>query len=115
MFHVIYRRPIASATHQAIVGAAAAAKMPASKTVSTSAAETELGTHVFHVVGYSQQKAIGAHKDKSIVSGHFSVGGHDWEMLLMADILLAAREWEPRNWNWGRQQAEDSVEQRMST
>ncbi|XP_066378724.1 BTB/POZ and MATH domain-containing protein 2-like [Miscanthus floridulus] len=60
--------------------------MSVSKTVSTSAAETELGTHVFHVVGYSQQRAIGAHKDKSIVSGHFSVGGHDWIMLLMADI-----------------------------
>lgn len=61
-------------------------KMPASKTVSTGAAETDLGTHVFHVVGYSQQKAICAHKDTTICSGRFSVGGHDWVLGFMTDI-----------------------------
>jgi len=41
---------------------------------------------VFHVVGYSHQKAICAHKDTSILSGRFSVGGHEWALVLVADI-----------------------------
>ncbi|CAL5011124.1 unnamed protein product [Urochloa decumbens] len=55
--------------------------MPPSKTVSTSAAETEQGTHVFHIVGYSQQRGL----RKSIKSGKFSVGRYKWMAFLFPD------------------------------
>ena len=54
-----------------------------SKTLSTSAPETEQGTHVFRIVGYSQQRlGIG----KPISSGMFSVGGHEWVAGLSTDV-----------------------------
>ena len=59
--------------------------MSVSKTVSTSAAKTEIGMHVFRIVGYSQHPRC--HEDSPIVSGRFSVGGHDWAMLIVADGL----------------------------
>ncbi|CAD6342057.1 unnamed protein product [Miscanthus lutarioriparius] len=59
--------------------------MSVSKTVSTSAAKTEIGMHVFRIVGYSQHPR--RHEDSPIVSGSFSVGGHDWAMLIVADGL----------------------------
>ncbi|XP_025822256.1 BTB/POZ and MATH domain-containing protein 2-like [Panicum hallii] len=52
--------------------------MATSKTLSTSAPETEQGTHVFRIVGYSQQTGLG----KPIRSGKFSVGGHKWVAFL---------------------------------
>ncbi|RLN05006.1 hypothetical protein C2845_PM13G06470 [Panicum miliaceum] len=50
--------------------------MGTSKTLSTSAPETEQGTHV--ILGYSQQTGLGKH----IRSGKFSVGGHKWVAFL---------------------------------
>ncbi|KAL6659073.1 hypothetical protein ACP70R_003113 [Stipagrostis hirtigluma subsp. patula] len=57
--------------------------MPGSKTGSTSILETEQGTHVLEIVGYSQQRGIGV--DKSILSGGFSVGGHTWHIVFYPD------------------------------
>jgi speckle-type POZ protein len=52
--------------------------MATSKTLSTSAPETEQCTHVFRIVGYSQQTGLG----KPIRSGMFYVGGHEWVAFL---------------------------------
>lgn len=57
--------------------------MENSKTVSTSRPETEQGTHVFHIVGYSQQRGIGT----GISSGKFSVGGHRWLICFYPDLV----------------------------
>ena len=50
--------------------------MPSSKTVSTCAPQTELGTHLFHILGYSQHRAAEAF----IWSDKFTVLGHDWRL-----------------------------------
>lgn len=62
--------------------------MSASKTVSTCAPEMEQGTHVFHVVGYSQHRTIcdwdgnGNGTKKYLKSGLFTVAGHHWYIAL---------------------------------
>ncbi|KAL6843198.1 hypothetical protein ACP4OV_026911 [Aristida adscensionis] len=58
---------------------------PAPTTVSTSAAETVQGKHVFRVVGYSQHKGRGG-SDGFVWSGLFSVGGHDWAIGFSNDV-----------------------------
>ncbi|TVU42628.1 hypothetical protein EJB05_09047, partial [Eragrostis curvula] len=52
--------------------------MPTSntKTVSTCAPETEQGTHVFNIVGYSRHRGIGI--NKFIRSAQFSIGDSQW-------------------------------------
>jgi len=55
-------------------------QMPTSKTVSTWAPQREQGTHLFHILGYSQHGAAGASEFKCW-SDKFPVGGHDWRLL----------------------------------
>ncbi|RLN03334.1 TD and POZ domain-containing protein 2 [Panicum miliaceum] len=58
-------------------------QMPSSKTVSTCAPHREQGTHLFHILGYSQHRAAGA--SGCIMSDEFPVGGHDWILLFYPD------------------------------
>uniref|UniRef100_A0A0A9BKX1 MATH domain-containing protein n=1 Tax=Arundo donax TaxID=35708 RepID=A0A0A9BKX1_ARUDO len=57
--------------------------MPTSKTVSALVTETEQGTHVFDIFGYSKQKGRGL--SHYLCSGKFSVGGHYWIVFLRPD------------------------------
>lgn len=56
---------------------------PSSKTVSTCAPRREQGTHLFHILGYSQHRAAGA--SECIESDKFPVGGHDWRLIFYPD------------------------------
>ncbi|CAL4997574.1 unnamed protein product [Urochloa decumbens] len=58
--------------------------MPTSKTVTTFTQQTEQGTHVFDIIGYSQHRG-GDGDGKPLVSGRFLVGGHKWMVLYFPD------------------------------
>ncbi|KAM0825830.1 hypothetical protein ACQ4PT_069286 [Festuca glaucescens] len=58
-------------------------QMLASKTVSTCTPQKAQGTHVFDILGYSQHRNMGV--SNYIRSGYFSVGGHDWSIVLFPD------------------------------
>ncbi|KAG0522986.1 hypothetical protein BDA96_07G084600 [Sorghum bicolor] len=60
--------------------------MPTSRTVSTIAAQTEQGTHVVRILGYSQLRRM----KEVINSDKFSVGGHEWFVKLVLDSCSTA-------------------------
>nr|XP_051202134.1 BTB/POZ and MATH domain-containing protein 3-like [Lolium perenne] len=57
--------------------------MLASKTVSMCTPQTTQGTHVFDIFGYIQHRNMAV--SNYIRSGSFSIGGHDWYIVLFPD------------------------------
>ncbi|XP_071680213.1 BTB/POZ and MATH domain-containing protein 1-like [Lolium perenne] len=58
-------------------------QMLASKTVSMCTPQTTQGTHVFDIFGYIQHRNMAV--SNYIRSGSFSIGGHDWYIVLFPD------------------------------
>ncbi|CAD6247062.1 unnamed protein product [Miscanthus lutarioriparius] len=60
--------------------------MPTSRTVSTITAQTEQGTHVVRILGFSQLRRM-----KEVINSYkFSVGGHEWFIKLVLDSCSTA-------------------------
>ncbi|WVZ94474.1 hypothetical protein U9M48_040361 [Paspalum notatum var. saurae] len=57
--------------------------MPMPITVSTCAPQTEQGKHLFEIFGYNELRGAGLRE--CIRSGTFSVGGHDWALIIFPD------------------------------
>ncbi|XP_037416915.1 BTB/POZ and MATH domain-containing protein 2-like [Triticum dicoccoides] len=57
--------------------------MSGEKTLSFCTTDSVQGSHVFSVSGYSKQRGMGC--GKFIISGAFSVGGHDWAIRFYPD------------------------------
>ncbi|KAL6659071.1 hypothetical protein ACP70R_003111 [Stipagrostis hirtigluma subsp. patula] len=57
--------------------------MPTPKTVWTCSPDTEQGTHVFDILGYSKHRGMGV--GKLIRSAKFSIGGHQWMIVFYPD------------------------------